>query len=147
MLETKIMVTARPAGLNAAVRVLLARLSHGVTPRPGWAGPEAGASRSVDADPRFEQRLRADAHAAFASVEGSPGAALDAALAVVEGEVARLRTAVLAYGEALKAIQIYGTDADARTTAAAALRRAPVPLRAAPPVPRFAGDARGCAHG
>ena len=60
--------------------------------------------------------------------------------AVVEAEVSRLRGTVLAYGEALKEIEVYGSDPSARGTAAAALRRAPERLRAAPPVPHCSAE-------
>ena len=56
---------------------------------------------------------------------------------MVEAEVSRLRGTVLAYGEALKEIEVYGVDPTARSTAAAALRRSPERLKAAGPVPRL----------
>jgi hypothetical protein len=65
---------------------------------------------------------------------------------VVEAEVARLRQAVLVYGEALKAIRVYGPDEETREAAAAALSRAPERLRAAAPVPRADG-AQAAANG
>ena len=77
-------------------------------------------------------------------MKGSEQAALDAALAVIEAEVARLRGTVLAFGEALKEIEVYGPDPSVRSTAAAALRRAPVRLEAPQPVPHLT---RGAAHG
>ena len=60
--------------------------------------------------------------------------------------MARLRRTVLAYGEALKEIEVYGGCAEARKTAAKALRRAPERLTAAPPVPHLDHIARGL-HG
>jgi len=128
-------------GLNGAVRQLFARIAPGALERPArrpavW---ETGASETGPRESR-----RAHAHAAYRAVEGSEQAALDAALAVVEAEVARLRGTVLAYGEALKEIEVYGGDPSARSTAAAALRRAPERLRAPAPVPHLA---RSQVHG
>jgi hypothetical protein len=130
-------------GLNGAVRQLFARIAPAID-RPAarvpavWATGAAGEAGPRDGAPSPETTRRAHAHAAFRSVEGSQRAALDAALAVVEAEVARLRGTVLAYGEALKEIEVYGVDPTARSTAAAALRRAPERLNAAAPVPHLA---------
>jgi hypothetical protein len=156
--------TARPvtdgqssAGLNAAVRQLLARLSQGAPARDAAPARPVRSVRAVwetghGHRPAFDEDAgeapdepaarrarvrRAEAHAAFRIVQGSEQAALDAALAVVEVEVARLRGAVLAYGEALKSIQVYATDEEARDTAATVLRKVPERLRASPPAPRF----------
>jgi hypothetical protein len=129
-------------GLNGAVRQLFARIAPGAAGRPIPAVWETGAIGRATPSP--EQARRAQAHAAFRSVEGSERAALDAALAVVEAEVSRLRGTVLAYGEALKEIEVYGGDPTARSTAAAALRRAPERLDAPAPVPHLA---RGRLHG
>ncbi len=132
-----------PAGLNAAVRSFFGRKAP-ITPRPLAASPEWETRPEVvpedfDLDagqaPVPSAGYRAEAHAAFRAVDGSPVPALDAALDVVEAELARLRASVLAYGEALKAIAVYGADARTRKTAAVALRRAPERLRTAPPVP------------
>jgi hypothetical protein len=145
------------AGLNAAVRQLLARLSQGA---PARRAAPARPTRSIgavwetrhghrppldeetgDAKDAFAARQasarRAEAHAAFRIAQGSEQAALDAALAVVEAEVARLRDTVLVYGEALKSIQVYASDEEARGTAAVVLRKVPERLRASPPAPRF----------
>jgi hypothetical protein len=130
-------------GLNSAVRQLLARIATTAASRPipaVWETGAAGEAGPRDRVPSPEAARRAHAHAAFRSVEGSEQAALDAALAVVEAEVSRLRGTVLAYGEALKEIEVYGSDPSARGTAAAALRRAPERLRAAPPVPHVGRD-------
>jgi hypothetical protein len=130
-------------GLNGAVRQLFARIAPASVRRPAvWetrAPGEAG-PRDLPAD----TSRRADAHAAYRAVKGSEQAALDAALAVIEAEVARLRGTVLAYGEALKEIEVYGSDPSVRSTAAAALRRAPERLRSPAPVPRLS---RGGIHG
>jgi hypothetical protein len=152
-----------PAGLNAAVRSLFARLSTGAPEGPVpairrlpavWETDPgrrplrraADDPEEADADPRASAR-RAHAHAAFRTVEGGEQAALDAALGVVEAEVARLRQAVLVYGEALKAIRVYGPDEETREAAAAALSRAPERLRAAAPVPQADRAATGGANG
>ena len=130
-----------------AVRALFSRLSIGVSPpveparvlRGVW---ETGIRPSARPDdPEIDAR-RAEAHAAFRSVATPGHAAIDAALGVVEAEVARLRRTVLAYGEALKEIEVYGGCAEARRTAAKALRRAPERLTAAPPVPHLDHIAR-----
>jgi hypothetical protein len=132
-----------PVGLNAAVRSLFGRkapAAPGPLASPAWETQAEAAPGDFDIDagqaPAPSGNYRAEAHAAFRAVDGSPAPAVDAALDVVEAEMARLRAAVLAYGEALKAIAVYGADARTRRTAAVALRRAPERLRAAPPVPR-----------
>ena len=151
-----------PAGLNAAVRSLFARLSSG-TPAPAirrlppvWeTGRERrplreaadGLDPGEDRDRDAASTRRAQAHAAFRTVAGGEQPALDAALGVVEAEVARLRQAVLVYGEALKAIQVYGPDEETRVAAKAALRRAPERLRAAAPVPQLDRGSAGGADG
>lgn len=125
-------------GLNGAVRQLLARIAPGAEPaappRPGvW---ETGHGEAAGIDPKApEMARRARAHAAFRAAGGSEQPALDAALAVVEDEVSRLRRTVLAYGEALREIEVHGRDPGARSTAATALRRAPERLPGSPPAP------------
>jgi hypothetical protein len=136
-----------------AVRALFSRLSIGVSSpaEPALVGavwvtqPGSHPSGRPEGDLACEGR-RAEAHAAFRSVITPGPAAVDAALDVVEAEVARLRRTVFAYGEALKEIEVYGGCAETRKTAAKALRRAPERLRAAPPVPRLNHLARGL-HG
>ena len=121
-------------GLNGAVRQLFARIApSAVEPRRPrrpviWATDAARPARATASPPPTPAR-RADAHAAYRAVEGSEQAALDAALAVVEAEVARLRGTVLAYGEALKAIEVYGRDPS---------------VARAPPPRRCAGRRSGC---
>ena len=72
-------------------------------PHAGRAGRPRSA---LDANARRaavrQARLRAQAQAAYRSVEGAGPAALDAALAVLEAEIARLSDTAEAYGEALK---------------------------------------------
>ena len=60
---------------------------------------------------------RANAHAAYDSVEGTHAAALDAAIAVIEAEYAALERRCAAQTEALKQLQIYGIDAATRKLA------------------------------
>lgn len=156
-----------PAGLNAAVRSLFAKLSSGAPEAPAtpdcasirrlpavWETdpgrtplPRADDPDGVDSDRDRTTARRAHAHAAFRTVERGEQAALDAALGVVEAEVARLRQAVLVYGEALKAIRVYGPDEETREAAATALSRAPERLRAAAPVPQADRAAQAAAHG
>jgi hypothetical protein len=76
----------------------------------------------------FENRLRtvrANAAAAYDSVEGDHAAALNAALAVVEAEWLAARAEREAYAEALKTIRTYGRDADSRIRADRALAKRP----------------------
>jgi hypothetical protein len=134
-----------------AVRALFSRLSIGVSspvePARVLGGVwETGIRPSARPDDPATDARRAEAHAAFRSVANPGHAAIDAALGVVEAEVARLRRTVLAYGEALKEIEVYGGCAEARKTAAKALRRAPERLTSAPPVPHLDHIARGL-HG
>lgn len=130
-------------GLNGAVRQLFARIAPGSFAGPSrrpvaWETGADGQAGARDRTPCADESRRAHAHAAYRTVTGSEQAALDAALAVVEAEVARLRGTVLAYGEALKEIEVYGRDPSMRSTAAAALRRAPERLRAPGMVPHLA---------
>ena len=134
-----------------AVRALFSRLSIGVSApgeaarivSPVWETDPGSRPPVRDDDARETEARRAEAHAAFRSVTGPDQAAVDAALVVVEAEVSRLRKAVLAYGEALKEIEVYGSCAESRKTAAKALRRVPERLRAAPAVPHLDHIARG----
>ena len=107
---------------RAALRAWLARLGTGGDPHfaPEFeAGPEApGVATSFENRVR---RLRADAHAAYHSVEGTERAAIDAALAVLEAEWHAARALSDGYAEALKAIRVYGRDPGARDLAARAL--------------------------
>lgn len=121
--------------LSEAWRDLFARL----TGRGRSAAPQAEADPSPSRHDNLPEGLRAEAHAAFLSVEGEPRRALDAALAVMERRIATLQQAVGCYGEALKTIQVYAADETSRTTARAALRATPEKLAAAQPVPHFAG--------
>jgi hypothetical protein len=130
---------SRPAVLPTAIRGLFARLA-GKAP----AFEDAPAPHDVRARRTLarQERLRAEAHAAFRSVEGPAPAALDAALAVLESEIARLSDAAEAYGEALKSVRTYDDDPAQRAMAAAALYAFPVPLRAPDPVPQTRSRAR-----
>ena len=122
----------RPAALPSAIRGLFARLA-------GRAPVFEDAPAALDVRARRilarQERLRAEAHAAFRSVEGPAPAALDAALAVFESEISRLSDAAEAYGEALKSVRTYDDDPGQRAMAAAALYAFPVPLRGPAPVP------------
>jgi hypothetical protein len=132
MLDTLTTTETRPTALPAAIRGLFARLA-GRTPAFETA-PAAIDVRTRRALAR-QARLRAEAHAAFRSVEGPVPAALDAALAVLESEITRLGAAAEAYGEALKSVRTYDDDPAQRAMAAAALYAYPVPLGAPAPVP------------
>lgn len=152
-------VRQAPARLNAAVRSLFGRRAPSARCDPAqpvrsvravWETGRGHRPPALEPDDESKQRAairHANAHAAYRSVHGNKQAALDAALAVVEAEVARLRGTVLTYGEALKALQVYGPDEETRRTAAAALHLAPERLRVAPPVPHFDGSSAGDRHG
>ena len=108
-----------PARGRAALRAWLARIAAGTPrssrPRPWAPGLATGFENRVRA-------LRADAHAAYHSVEGGADAALDAALAVLEAEWQSTRAERDGYAEALKAIRVYARDTGTRTLAERALR-------------------------
>jgi hypothetical protein len=125
---------ARATALPAALRGLLTRLARRTPALEALEAPVDPVARRASVR---RARLRAEAHAAFRSVQGPTPAALDAALAVLETEIARLTDAAEAYGEALKSVRTYDDDAGQRAMAAAALYAFPVPLRAAIPVPQF----------
>lgn len=129
-------VPAPAAGIRALLARLVERRSLERRDPPANAAPGAG-------EP-VNPALRAWAHAAYRTVAGAGEPALDAALAVMEDEIVRMRGAVLAYGEALKSIQVYANDDDARRTAYAALRARPERLAAAGPVP---AEPAGQRHG
>jgi hypothetical protein len=65
--------------------------------------------------------LRANAHAAFKSVQGTETAAIDAAVDVVAAELETVCSERAAYAEALKAIRLYAEDPRVRALAAGAL--------------------------
>ena len=98
--------------------------------------------------PGVWETVAADAAPAHRAGEPAPAAGepatVDTALALVEAEISRLRGTVLAYGEALKEIEVYGVDPMARETAAAALRRTANLPRAAEPEPHLSN---GTSHG
>jgi hypothetical protein len=72
--------------------------------------------------------LRANARAAYDSVEGNGEAALDAALAVIESEWLAARAERDAYAEALKAIQLYAAEPGVRGLAKRTLARPAAPI-------------------
>jgi hypothetical protein len=104
---------------------LLGRLGLPVTPAEpdDKATQDASDLRLASSEDNHLRTLRANAHAAFRTVEGSPEAALDTALSVYETELRAARAARDSYAEALKTIQLYATDAGARSKAAQALTR------------------------
>jgi hypothetical protein len=114
------MLIDRPDTGARGLRAWLARIAG--TPEPAVPALPALATG-------FENRvraLRADARAAYRSVEGSEDAALDAALSVLEAEWQAARAARDGYAEALKAIRVYARDTGARALAERALRGRPV---------------------
>ena len=75
---------------------------------------------------RFENKvrtLRANAHAAYHSVQGGHEAALDAALEVIEAEWHAARAQRDDFAEALKSIRLYAQDRKSRVLAERALAR------------------------
>jgi hypothetical protein len=119
------------APVRAALRSLFGRIG-----RPVPSGSHDAFDDLADASgteqaalaTRFEnkvQAMRANAHAAFDSVQGSVHQAVEAALAVVEAEWRSCRSERDSYAEALKAIRVYAADARARELAEGALARRP----------------------
>ena len=120
-------VGPQDGGARAALRAWLARLGTGGDPRFVPTAPAARAEAPAVAS-SFEnrvRRLRADAHAAYHSVEGGEGAAIDAALAVLEAEWQAARALSDGYAEALKAIRVYARDPGSRALAETALALRP----------------------
>jgi hypothetical protein len=116
-----------PATARGGLRGLFARLGISLAADDSDAArPEAPAIATS-----FENKvrtLRANAHAAFHSVEGSGAAALDAALAVIEAEWHSARAERDGYAEALKAIRLYAIDPQVRGAAKRALARPAAPV-------------------
>ena len=107
------------APARAGIRGLLSRLGIPAEADGAETRREAPAIASS-----FENRLRllrANARAAYDSVEGSRDAALDAALDVVEREWLAARAERDGYAEALKAIRLYAADPRVRGLARRAL--------------------------
>ena len=136
-----------PAGRDGAaaaelIRRLGAALRAGASGSPDMQGPidpgalapaltpeeavdanaEAVAREAARALDNRRRRLRANAHAAFHSVQGSEEAAVDAALAVVEAAWLAARAEREAYAEVLKVIRLYARDCEIRALAAQVLR-------------------------
>lgn len=79
------------------------------------AAPEACRRAAVEAQ-RLDL-LRANAHAAYDSVQGSHRAALDLALSIHEAEIRELRARCGAQAEMLKTIRLYAQDRETRALA------------------------------
>ena len=110
-----------PASVRRAIRALFARL--GIA-----AATEEEAQRDREPAPAvatsFEnkvRKLRANAHAAYRSVDGAEASAIDAALAVVEAEWHAARLERDSFAEALKHIRVYAADPKLREMAGRAL--------------------------
>lgn len=134
---------AAQPGIRATIRALVGRLGApdlaatealGLLPPPlslpglaaasaDWeTGPRDPAAEPEETAPTRSHRAaaalrRANAHAAYASVEGTQEAALDAALAVVEAELAAMEIRCAAQAEALKRLRLYANDATTRALA------------------------------
>lgn len=129
------------AAVRTAVLALFARMGAGpviedeaVRARliDGMLPPSASLPRRAP----VERMLRLRARAAYESVDGGGGAALDAALDVFADEVAALDRRVRNQAEALKAIRLYAPEPWVRRIAQQALVH---PDRGAPAVPDFLG--------
>lgn len=111
-----------PGSVRGALRALFGRLGGDATLA---SGPERAVRPVIQplATPCENRRqlLRANARAAHDSVQGSPEAALDAALAVVEAAWLEACEERNAYAEALKAIRMYSEDAKVRGIATESL--------------------------
>lgn len=120
-----------PAGVRAALGALFRRRGDAAEATPAEpAVPDAPALPDA-----FEVRVRtqrANAHAAFRSVQGAPEAALDAALAVLEAEWRAAREASLRYADALKHVRLYSFDDASRRQAWLALEGADEATRGRP---------------
>ena len=111
-----------PGSVRGALRALFGRLGGDATLA---SGPERAVRPFIQplATPCENRRqlLRANARAAHDSVQGTPEAALDAALSVVEAAWLEACAERNAYAEALKAIRMYSEDAKVRGIASQTL--------------------------
>lgn len=115
-----------PGSVRGALRALFGRISGDAMLAPGLApgaDPAPGPAVQPLATPCENRRqlLRANARAAHDSVQGTPEAALDAALSVVEAAWLEACAERNAYAEALKAIRMYSEDAKVRGIASQTL--------------------------
>lgn len=142
ILDRAATASAQP-GLRATIRALVGRLGtpdlaaplalgHYHAASVDWeAGPRETPAEEDEAVPaRHAKALRAlrraNAHAAYASVEeGTHAAALDAALAVIETDYAALEKRCAAQAEALKRLRLYAADPETRALAAKGLDGCP----------------------
>lgn len=111
-----------PGPVRGALRAIFSRLGGNALP-PIEAESRLNPTGRSLASPCENRRLllRANAHAAHDSVQGSPDAALDTALAVMEAAWLEACEERNAYAEALKAIRMYSEDARVRSIAAHSL--------------------------
>lgn len=143
--DTTIPAPTHP-GIRATLRALVGKLGtpdlmtgdvmglavlppRGLEPALDWEGAprdtraeEEAARGAARAARAARARRRANAEAAYESVEGTHAAALDAALAVIEAEYAALERRCAAQSEALKQLIVYGCDAATRTLATRGLQ-------------------------
>jgi hypothetical protein len=120
--------TGEPAATRGGIRGLFARLGIAVAAADGEDAARPEAPPIATSFENKARTLRANAHAAFHSVEGSGAAALDAALAVIEAEWHAARAERDSYAEALKAIRLYALDPQVRGVAKRALARPAIPV-------------------
>jgi hypothetical protein len=120
--------TGEPVSVRGALRSLLTRVAVGGDPSPTPPRDPDDADGMEEAAPaiatRFENKvrtLRANAHAAYHSVEGTQHTAVDAALDVIEAEWHAARIQRDRYAEALKSIRLYAGDMWSRAMAHRAL--------------------------
>jgi len=127
-----------PGSVRGALRALFGRLGGDQVLSPGGepaAAPQAPALASCLENRR--QLLRANARAAYDSVQGTPQAALDAALAVLEAAWLEANEERDTHAETLKAIRMYSEDAKVRGIASESLTPCAKSRPAANLAPRF----------
>lgn len=129
-----------PGSVRGALRALLGRLGGDPVLAPGsqpYASPCPEAPALATPLENRRRLLRANARAAFDSVQGTPYAALEAALEVLEAawlEASRDRDA---HAESLKAIRMYSEDAKVRGIAQRSLTPCAKTRSAPAATPRF----------
>ncbi len=140
-----------PAGLNAAVRSLFGRLSAEPAPEPVAAVAPRKRRRSGRPAAATGRRSASSTSTPASTPSASPRRGRARRLphrrrpravgrSTPRSASSRRRSPgcggpCSTYGEALKAIEVYGADPEVRKAAADALRRAPERLRTAAPVP------------
>lgn len=129
-----------PGSVRGALRALLGRLGGDPVLAPGaqpHADPRPEAPALATPLENRRRLLRANARAAFDSVQGTPHAALEAALEVLESAWLEAIQDRDAHAESLKAIRMYSEDAKVRGIAQQSLTPCAKTRSAAAASPRF----------